>query len=166
MDGRNTRKGPESRNPVSVVCASFAPQMVEKSIYLPMTGDHAGFIKWFRFIYFNPMINININLWDVFSTEFRVWISTIFLLVIVAFKDPPTGTRRNNNVIMTSERRRDVILTSYWRYFLVVCPLGKRPKSPVLISYVKFHQISLFWVRFENFWLSYSTFFDTETMKV
>ena len=36
----------------------------------------------------------------------------------------PTGTRRNDNVIMTSKRRRDVVLTSLWRYFCVVCQLG------------------------------------------
>ena len=38
----------------------------------------------------------------------------------------PVGTRRNNNVIMTSKRRRDVFLTSYWRHYCVVCPLGCR----------------------------------------
>ena len=36
----------------------------------------------------------------------------------------PTGTCRNNNVIMTSKRRRHVVLTSSWRCYCVVCPLG------------------------------------------
>ena len=36
----------------------------------------------------------------------------------------PVGTRRNNYVIMTSKRCRDVVLTSYRRYYCVVCPLG------------------------------------------
>ena len=33
-------------------------------------------------------------------------------------------TRRNKNVTMTSTRIRDVVLTSQWRYYCVVCPLG------------------------------------------
>ena len=36
----------------------------------------------------------------------------------------PVDIQRNNNVIMTSKRRRDVVLTSQWRYYCVVCPLG------------------------------------------
>ena len=36
----------------------------------------------------------------------------------------PEDTRRDNNVVMTSKRRRDVVLTSQWRYYCVVCPLG------------------------------------------
>ena len=35
----------------------------------------------------------------------------------------PAGTRRTNNVFMTSKRRRDVVLTAWWRYYCVVCPL-------------------------------------------
>ena len=42
----------------------------------------------------------------------------------------PAGTRRKNNVIMTSKRRRDVVLTSSWRYYCVVCPLGRRARAP------------------------------------
>ena len=36
----------------------------------------------------------------------------------------PTGTRRNNDVIITSKRRGDIVLTSLWRYYCVLCPLG------------------------------------------
>ena len=36
----------------------------------------------------------------------------------------PADIRRNNMVNMTSKRRRDVSLTSLWRYYCVVCPLG------------------------------------------
>ena len=38
----------------------------------------------------------------------------------------PADTQRTNNAIMTSKRRRDVVLTSWWRYYCVVCPLGRR----------------------------------------
>ena len=38
--------------------------------------------------------------------------------------DIPAGTRRNYIVIMTSKRRRDVVLTSSWRYYCVMCPLN------------------------------------------
>ena len=33
-------------------------------------------------------------------------------------------TRRSNSVIMSSKRRRDVVLTSWLRYYCVICPLG------------------------------------------
>ena len=45
----------------------------------------------------------------------------IFLNSITPREGNPAGTRRNDNVIMTSMRRRDVVLTSQWRCFWVVC---------------------------------------------
>ena len=36
----------------------------------------------------------------------------------------PADRRLDNNVIVTSKRRRDVVLTSWWRYYCVLCPLG------------------------------------------
>ena len=36
----------------------------------------------------------------------------------------PADKRRNDAVIMTSKRRCDVVLTSYWRYYCAVYPLG------------------------------------------
>ena len=36
----------------------------------------------------------------------------------------------NNNVFVTSKRPRDVVLTSQWRYYCVVCPLGWVVPSP------------------------------------
>ena len=39
------------------------------------------------------------------------------------------GTQCNNNVNITSKRRYTVVLTSQWRYFCIVCPLGSFPFS-------------------------------------
>ena len=36
----------------------------------------------------------------------------------------PVDPWRNNNVIVTLKRRRDVVLTKWWRYYHVMCPLG------------------------------------------
>ena len=47
----------------------------------------------------------------------------------------PLGTRRNNNVIVTSKRRRDVVLTSSWRYYCVVYPLGMCHVTLVVITW-------------------------------
>ena len=33
------------------------------------------------------------------------------------------GTWRNDNIIITSKRRSDVVLTKWWRYYCVACPL-------------------------------------------
>ena len=35
----------------------------------------------------------------------------------------PADPRCNDIVIMTSKRRCDIVLTSYWRYYCIVCPL-------------------------------------------
>ena len=48
----------------------------------------------------------------------------------------PTDTRRNNNVIMTPKRRRNVVLTSKWRYFYVVCPLGSGDLANLIQSFL------------------------------
>ena len=36
----------------------------------------------------------------------------------------PVGTWRDDNVIITSKRRRNIVLTQWWRYYKVMCPLG------------------------------------------
>ena len=36
----------------------------------------------------------------------------------------PSQRTQRKNVIMTLKRRRDVVLTSQWRYYCVVCPFG------------------------------------------
>ena len=37
----------------------------------------------------------------------------------------PADTWCKNNIIMTSKRRLNIVLTSWWCYFCILCPLGR-----------------------------------------
>ena len=66
----------------------------------------------------------NVSKWSA-----DIWCRTCVLPIISWYMGAycyPADTRRNNNVIMSSKRRRDVILTSYWRYYCVMYPMGSR----------------------------------------
>ena len=94
----------------------FLDKVILYLIQIPMTFLLKGLVHR------SPLFQVIAWHW----TGGKLLLETLTTQPIEAYMPPingPTGIWRNN-VIMTSKRRRDVVLTSHWRYFCVVRPLG------------------------------------------